>query len=215
MAFDSTLLNQANSYGFQLPQCCTDRRGAHRTFGQVHTHTGNGIGPAILSVHGAVDIHHDALGVGQDGEIANVAHGPHQFGQHRSCSLHQRAAGFLHLAHARGADRIKAHALARFQSPGLAAFPAALQPGRQRRHGSAAAFMQKHLTGWAVATIPLTVGIRGSMQVSSWTQTLDQLGVRAGAGQERFLHCLTRQVLEELDRVYGVRSEALRTQQNA
>ena len=74
--------------------------------------------------------------------------------------------------------------------------------------------MQQQLTGWAVETVPLTVGIRGSIQVSTWIQTLDRLGIRATADQQRFLHGLTRQVLEELDRMYGVRSEALRTQPN-
>jgi hypothetical protein len=64
--------------------------------------------------------------------------------------------------------------------------------------------------GWKVETVPLTVGIRGSIHEPSWLRILDRFGISARKDQEQFLLELTRQVLEELDRMYGVRSEALR-----
>ena len=74
--------------------------------------------------------------------------------------------------------------------------------------------MQAHLpTGWVVDTLPLTVGVRGSLHVPSWRKILDIFEV-SSAMQDKFLETLTRQALEELDRIYGVRSEALRQVQN-
>lgn len=64
--------------------------------------------------------------------------------------------------------------------------------------------------GWMVETVPLTVGIRGSLPVPAWRVTLERLGIASQITQEHFLRDLTRQALEELDRMYGVRSEALR-----
>jgi hypothetical protein len=61
-----------------------------------------------------------------------------------------------------------------------------------------------------VETLPLTVGIRGSIHEPSWLKILDRFGISARADQEHFLQDLTRQALEELDQLYGVRSEALR-----
>ena len=63
--------------------------------------------------------------------------------------------------------------------------------------------------GWTVDTIPLTVGIRGSLPVPAWRATLERFGITSRITQERFFRDLTRQALEELDRMYGVRSEAL------
>ena len=70
-------------------------------------------------------------------------------------------------------------------------------------------------TGWSVETVPLTVGIRGSLQVSTWVGLLGRVGVSTGATQVRFLQDLTWQVLEELDKLYGVRSAALQQTQRA
>ena len=64
--------------------------------------------------------------------------------------------------------------------------------------------------GWEVETIPLTVGIRGSIHKPNWPKILDRFGISARKDQEQFLLEITRQMLEELDRMYGVRSEALR-----
>jgi hypothetical protein len=64
--------------------------------------------------------------------------------------------------------------------------------------------------GWTVDTVPLTVGIRGSLPVPAWRGTLERFGITSRICQERFFRDLTRQALEELDRMYGVRSEALR-----
>ena len=64
--------------------------------------------------------------------------------------------------------------------------------------------------GWTVETVPLTVGIRGSIHEPSWLKILDRFGICMRADQEQILQDLTRQALEELDRMYGVRSEALR-----
>jgi hypothetical protein len=69
--------------------------------------------------------------------------------------------------------------------------------------------------GWVVETIPLNVGIRGSLPVPAWRETLVRLGITSQITQEHFLRDLTRQTLEELDRMYGVRSEALRQQQTS
>ena len=70
-------------------------------------------------------------------------------------------------------------------------------------------------TGWSVETVPLTVGIRGSLQVSTWVRLLERFGINTRATQVRFLQDLTWQVLEELDKLYGVRSAALQQTQHA
>jgi len=64
--------------------------------------------------------------------------------------------------------------------------------------------------GWVVETVPLTIGIRGSICKPTWVRILDRLGINTISTQEHFLRDLTRQALEELDRMYGVRGEALR-----
>ena len=64
--------------------------------------------------------------------------------------------------------------------------------------------------GWVVETVPLTIGVRGSIHEPTWRRILDRFGIETRDTQERFFHDLTRQALEELDRMYGVRSEALR-----
>ena len=64
--------------------------------------------------------------------------------------------------------------------------------------------------GWAVEAIPLTVGIRGSFLEPCWLEILNRFGISSQGPQSRFLQEITRQALEELDRMYGVRSEALR-----
>ena len=64
--------------------------------------------------------------------------------------------------------------------------------------------------GWVVETVPLTIGIRGSICKPTWARILDRLGINTISTQEHFLRDLTRQALEELDRMYGVRGEALR-----
>ena len=66
--------------------------------------------------------------------------------------------------------------------------------------------------GWMVETVPLTIGVRGSLHEPTWRRILDRFGIETRATQELFFHDLTRQALEELDRMYGVRSEALRRQ---
>lgn len=63
--------------------------------------------------------------------------------------------------------------------------------------------------GWMVETVPLTVGIRGSIHEPTWRRNLERVGINHKI-QELFFQDLTRQALEELDRMYGVRSEALR-----
>ena len=70
-------------------------------------------------------------------------------------------------------------------------------------------------TGWSVETVPLTVGIRGSLQVSTWVGLLERFGISTRATQVRFLGDLTWQVLEELDKLYGDRSAALQQTQHA
>lgn len=70
-------------------------------------------------------------------------------------------------------------------------------------------------TGWIVETAPLTVGIRGSLHEPAWIRLLDRFGVSTRDTQVRFLQGLTRQVLEELDKLYGVRSQALRQARHA
>jgi hypothetical protein len=67
-------------------------------------------------------------------------------------------------------------------------------------------------TGWTVETVPLTVGIRGSLHEPTWRGILNRFGISPPEIQDQFLQDLTRQVLEELDRMFGVRSEALRQQ---
>ena len=69
-------------------------------------------------------------------------------------------------------------------------------------------------SGWTVETVPLTLGIRGSMHVPTWLKILDRLGICTKVSKDDFLPALTRQVLEELDKMYGVRSEALRKLQD-
>lgn len=64
--------------------------------------------------------------------------------------------------------------------------------------------------GWTVETAPLTVGIRGSLYEPAWIRLLDRFGVSTRDAQVRFLQGLILQVLEELDKLYGVRSQALR-----
>ena len=67
--------------------------------------------------------------------------------------------------------------------------------------------------GWRVETVPLTVGIRGSFDEESWRQTLSRFKMHED-DQDKFMHAVIRQVLEELDLLYGVRSEALRKLQD-
>jgi len=64
--------------------------------------------------------------------------------------------------------------------------------------------------GWIVEIITLTLGIRGSFDEGRWAQILDRFGITKADNQRRFMGAVTRQVLDELDRLYGVRSEALR-----
>ena len=64
--------------------------------------------------------------------------------------------------------------------------------------------------GWVVETVPLTIGIRGSLHVPTWFRILCRFGITDRITQDHFLRDLTWQALEELDRMYGVRSEALR-----
>ena len=63
--------------------------------------------------------------------------------------------------------------------------------------------------GWAVEVISLIVGMRGSFHEPCWLEILQRFGISSQGAQSRFLQELTRQALEELDRMYGVRSEAL------
>ena len=80
-----------------------------------------------------------------------------------------------------------------------------------QRYAQVQAQMQRLLpSGWTVETVPLTVGVRGSLHEPAWHRILDRFGIRAGDEQTRFLQGLIRQVLEELDGMYGVRSAALR-----
>jgi hypothetical protein len=66
--------------------------------------------------------------------------------------------------------------------------------------------------GWVVDTVPLTVGIRGSLDEPAWDRTLDRFGSSiAQAARVEFFEDLALTALEELDRLYGVRSEALRS----
>ena len=64
--------------------------------------------------------------------------------------------------------------------------------------------------GWVVETVPLTIGIRGSLTVPTWSKILGRFGITDRITQDHFLRDLTRQALEELDRMYEIRSEALR-----
>jgi len=68
--------------------------------------------------------------------------------------------------------------------------------------------------GWMVITLPLTIGVRGSFDEPSWKLVLDRFGITSAQDQDKFMCTVTRQVLEELDLMYGVRSEALRRIQN-
>ena len=68
--------------------------------------------------------------------------------------------------------------------------------------------------GWTVEIIPLTLGIRGSFNEGSWAQVLDKFDITLVDSRRRFMQAVIRQVLEELDRMYGVRSEALRKLQD-
>ena len=64
--------------------------------------------------------------------------------------------------------------------------------------------------GWVVETMPLTIGIRGSLHEPTWRKTLDRLGCSSQVTQTRFLQVITRHAQEELKRRYGYRSESLR-----
>ena len=69
-------------------------------------------------------------------------------------------------------------------------------------------------TGWSAETVLLTVGIRGSLQVSTWIRLLERFGINTRATQVSFLQDLTWEVLEELDKLYGVSSAALQQTQH-
>ena len=113
----------------QLGQGGADGGGAHGFFGQIHPHPGDHLGAAVLPVHRAVHVDHDAFGIGQDGEIAYVGNGPGQLHQHRLGRLHQGAAGFLHASHVLGRDGLKAHGLPRLQAHAQTALPRLGDPG--------------------------------------------------------------------------------------
>ena len=68
--------------------------------------------------------------------------------------------------------------------------------------------------GWVVDTVPLTAsaGIRRSLHEPIWRRILERFGMSSKTTQDLVFQDLTRQALEELDRMYGVRSEALRQQ---
>ena len=89
----------------------------------VHTHPRDHIGAPILSVNRAMYIDHDALGIGQDGEITDVGNGPRQINQHGLCSLYQGSAGLLHSAHVLGRNRIKTNSLCRMKAHRKATLP--------------------------------------------------------------------------------------------
>ena len=68
--------------------------------------------------------------------------------------------------------------------------------------------------GWTVEIVPVTIGIRGSFEAIRWSDFLARFGMTTEEHRDRFMRVLIPQVLEELDRMYGVRSEALRRLQN-
>ena len=64
-------------------------------------------------------------------------------------------------------------------------------------------------TGWRVETIPLTVGIRGSLQVSTWVRLLYRFGVALGPPRSAFCRTLPSRCWRNLTNCMG--SAAQRT----
>ena len=77
----------------QLGQRGADGGGAHGALRQVHPHAGDQVGPRVVPVDRAVDVDHHAAGVGEDGEVAGVGHGPRERLDHRRGGLQQRLVG--------------------------------------------------------------------------------------------------------------------------
>jgi hypothetical protein len=61
--------------------------------------------------------------------------------------------------------------------------------------------------GWVVETVPLTIGIRGSLHEPMLRRRIsERMGASSQITQDRFLQDLRRQALEELDRVHPTRT---------
>jgi hypothetical protein len=110
----------------QLGERGADGGGAHCAFGQVHTHPRDQVGQAVVVVDGAIDIDDHTLGIGEDGEVAAIGHGPGQRLDHRSGGLNQRPAGLERLARGARGHRLETHALSGVFSHRQAAPPGPL-----------------------------------------------------------------------------------------
>lgn len=66
------MLTPVEPYRLQLGQRGTNGRGANAGFGQIGAYAGDQVGAWVSVVNGTAGIHHDALGIGQNGKVAGV-----------------------------------------------------------------------------------------------------------------------------------------------
>jgi len=115
-----------------LGQRGADRAGADGALRQVDADAPD-VARIAARVVGAVGQHaevdHDALGIGEHGEIAGVGDGARQAFDHRTRGRHQGAVALHHLALDAAAHGLEAHALLRLLAGLDAALPRAGDPG--------------------------------------------------------------------------------------
>ena len=112
----------------QLGQRGPDGGGAHGALRQVHPHTRDVGCLRVVPVHRAVHVDHHAAGVGEDGEVARVGHGPRERLDHRRRGPQQRLVGVDGVAHHAVRDRVERDGLVRVEAHAQAATPGAVDP---------------------------------------------------------------------------------------
>ena len=76
-------------YRLQFGKRCANGRGAHVAFRQIGPNAGDGASARVRAVNLAAHIHHHALGVGENGEVACVHNGTPEFFENGFGGLHQ------------------------------------------------------------------------------------------------------------------------------
>ena len=86
-------------YRLQLIQSRANGGGAHAAFRQVGANAGDQVCARVGAVNGAAGVDHDAVPVGQDGEVTRVDDGTPQFFENRLGGFNQLLVGFLGALH--------------------------------------------------------------------------------------------------------------------
>jgi hypothetical protein len=113
----------------QLGEDGADGGRAHAVLGQVHADPGDEVSPAVGPVDRPVGVDHDAVLVGQHGEIAGAGQGPRQALQHRSRRQDQLPVLVDHAVPGLGRNQLETQLLVGQPAAGDAAAPGPFEPG--------------------------------------------------------------------------------------